>query len=320
MESESGLPVFSSHTFIEVAGRRIGIFGVLLSSLNRTFQRRVLAEKYRLLDAVQTTRDLVPRLREQCDVLIALSHVNVADNEEIARTVPGIDAIIDPFSQRGNKAIWVAGAEYIVTGFGAPILRIDGQGSRVGVFEMRVRSGLRPISEFKGYDAPIHPHIYSHPELVDYVNESVLGTRKRIPVDFDPTQVRLLPDSFIGYEGCGACHEEQQAFWERTAHSTAYSTLEKESKHLDPSCIDCHTLAYGLTFVDPTRAAPYKNVQCESCHWVKPLHAENPSAHRFGRVREDRCWACHNESITEKPFDYAKALEQVACPRMENRR
>ena len=122
VEKESGTPVFSDSVIIERNGTRFGFYGVLLSSLNPTLLRRVLGEKYSLLDAQEATRKVVEKLRPKCDVLVALSHVNRSTNYEIARSVKGIDAIIDPDCISGNKSIWVAKGQYVNEKWGAPIL------------------------------------------------------------------------------------------------------------------------------------------------------------------------------------------------------
>ncbi|MEM7234749.1 MAG: hypothetical protein AAF517_21395, partial [Planctomycetota bacterium] len=111
VEKATGKTVFEKTKVITVGGVRFGVYGVILDSINRGYKARVLGEKYDLLNALDTTKKVVAELRPNCDVLIGLSHVNMIDNKKISNEVKGIDVILDPYSQYGNKAVWVTEGE-----------------------------------------------------------------------------------------------------------------------------------------------------------------------------------------------------------------
>lgn len=317
VSKQSGKPVFRESVVIEVDGKKFGIYGMLMSHLLPSYRQRVLGDRYDLLDSLATTKRVVAELKGRCDHVIALSHLNVDDNETILREVPGITALVDPFSRSGTKAIWVTDGVYLDDSLGAPQLRIDGQGSRVGVFEMYFPRGASRLSAYSGYDYPLDPHIFAHPRLEGLLDEMRTRKRKEFPTVEDPTRVRLLTDDFLGHEACGACHEEQRAFWKKTKHREAYLSIEKTGDHLTWECVDCHTTGFGLTFVDLRRANEFRGVQCESCHGVNARHAEDPARFHLGKVNEATCWACHNEKITKAPFDYEEFRPRATCPKME---
>jgi len=310
VNKKTGEPVFKSWVIIEESGVRFGVYGTILDSLNKSYTRRVLGEDYEILDALESTRKVVSELRPRCDVVIALSHLNKDDNYKIATSVEGIDAIVDPYCQYGNKAVWIMEGEYLAERGGVPILRIDGQGSRVGVFEMNFGASNKRITSYRGYDYPLEPQIFDHPDMAKIVKG------RSLTVDFDARAVRLLDDRFLGYETCGGCHQAQYDFWKSTKHSTAYASLEKDSTELRHDCVECHTVAFGVSYVDPTKVGEFKNVQCESCHGINANHPENPKQFRLGAVKEGYCWGCHNETFTKKTFYYAEAKEKAACPKM----
>jgi hypothetical protein len=318
VHKETGKPVFQDSVVIEAGGIRFGIYGVMLSKINAAYQRRVLPEDVALLDAVETTQKLVPELRKRCDVVIALSHINEDENFRLVASTPGIDVVIDPYSKQGNQAVWINEGEYVLPRGGSAIVRIDGQGSRVGVFEMHFPAARTRFASYKGYDYPLEPQIFPHPELARGIRDLERGRTKSLKVAFDPHEVRLLEDLFLGEEACGSCHEKQHAFWEATRHRAAYESLTGAGDHLRHECIECHTVAYGVTFVEPGHAGRFQGVQCESCHGVNPSHADNPKLHKLGKVDESTCWGCHNPQILEKDFDYYDALRTAACPKMEN--
>lgn len=321
VRTDTGEPVFRPSMVVEVKGVRIGLYGVLLDSLSPGYRERALQDgTYDILDPLTASRRVVEDLRPRCDVLVALSHLDIPQNYRVAREVEGIDAIVDPYSQSGNKAVWVAEGKYVLERGGTSVLRIDGQGSRVGVFEMEVATGDGPgkLVGSEGYDYPLEPHITDHPWMRRLVEDARRGSTYRWPdPDHEPHAVNLLTGSYLGDAGCGACHEEQLAFWRDTRHATAYESLLATGTQERYDCIECHTTGYGLAFVDVAGVGDFRGVQCESCHGVLPGHAENPARHRFGKVPEGPCWGCHNEDITDRPFDYEGALEKVSCPEME---
>jgi 2',3'-cyclic-nucleotide 2'-phosphodiesterase (5'-nucleotidase family) len=75
---------------IEKAGPvRIAFFGLGIVSADHPS-----AEAVAVADPLVTAADLVPRLREQADVVVALSHRGVVDDHSLAVSVPGIDVIV----------------------------------------------------------------------------------------------------------------------------------------------------------------------------------------------------------------------------------
>lgn len=308
-------PVFEPYTIVEVAGLRIGIYAVILDSLHESFVERVLPG-CKVLDAAETTREIVEELRGRCDLLLALSHLNVDQNEKIVDSRPGIDILIDPLSKNGSKALWVEADDYCTIRNGTFVLRVDGQGSRMGVFEMYFAEGSKKPSGYRGYDVPLEPHILRHPETTEALARYAAESSDLETLDFDPSKPRLVED-FLGADGCGGCHEEQLRFWKGTKHATAIETLEKSGDRSDPACFVCHSYGYGVTFVDPAELRAHENVQCESCHGMKPGHAASPREARLGSVEDATCYACHNPSITQMPFQHSEVWERTACPKMK---
>jgi hypothetical protein len=307
-------PIFKPYVVIRAGGVNFGVYSVVMLLTNETYANRVL-QGAEVLDPEKVTAELVPELKRKCDVVIALSHLNVDSNEKILKANPGIDVLIDPLARTGTKNIWVADNEYLEIIQGTPLLRIDGQGSRVGVFEMYFK-GSPKLADYLFVDGALEPHIMRHPDMTKLVQEFERGRVQPYPVSFDVNKPHLY-DEFLGQEGCGGCHADQLAFWNSTQHSRTYATLEKTKDELRGDCIICHTLGYGVGFADPKTVGKFKEVQCESCHGVKPDHAVNPKAFPMGAVNEESCWGCHNPQITEKEFKYAEALPKASCPKMQ---
>jgi hypothetical protein len=308
-------PIFRPSVVLEVGGIKIGLYAVMMSELNETYSRRVIPNS-EFLDPEKVTKELVPELRKTCDMVVALSHLNVDANERILSANPGIDVLVDPLSKAGTKAIWVQENEYCVPTHGTPLVRIDGQGSRLGLFEMYFTPGAKRFAAYIGHDVALEPHIMRHPEMTRLVEAYEHGRTLPYTIDFDPAKVRLS-EEFLGEEACGTCHQEQYEYWKGTKHAHAFASLEKEGNQTHGDCIGCHSLGYGVTFADTKSVGKFKEVQCESCHVSKPGHAENPKTVRLGAAPEENCWGCHNKDYTQKPFDYAASLEKTACPKIK---
>ncbi|HSQ60281.1 MAG TPA: 5'-nucleotidase C-terminal domain-containing protein [Acidobacteriota bacterium] len=81
------------YRIVERDGIRVAIFGLTTHSLDRI----VAARKNRgvaIGSPVAAARDLVPRLRKEADLVIALSHLGVDADRDLVDRVPGIDVVI----------------------------------------------------------------------------------------------------------------------------------------------------------------------------------------------------------------------------------
>jgi hypothetical protein len=122
---------------------------------------------------------------------------------------------------------------------------------------------------------------------------------------------------FLGYARqtdtltvCGSCHAGVQAEWQRTAHATAWASLQGAGAAVQPFCESCHSVnslgnhltAENVGWVS-TRDRRYQDVQCESCHGPGAAHVANPNddniplaSLRVALNSKDGCGACHNGS------------------------
>ena len=315
VEKSTKKHLFRPHIVIQSGGVRFGVFSLLMNQLSDAYKSRVLPDA-EILDAEAVAREVVPELKKTCDVVICLSQLNIDTNEKILSANPGIDVLIDPLSKSGSKSVWIAESEYLVEVQGTPVVRIDGQGSRVGVLELYFGAGPGKFAAYRGYDAALEPHIQRHPEMVRLLAAFEGNRTEPWKVDFDTSKPRLT-DEFLGDDACSGCHDEQHKFWASTKHAAAYATLEKTSDQLRPDCVGCHTFGYGVTFADTKGVGRWKEVQCESCHGSKQGHAENPKLARMGPVAEEGCWGCHNPAITKKDFNYLGRREAASCPKIQ---
>lgn len=90
--NHSDLPVKSSITLLR-NGLRVAIFGLTVPMITeRMLSRKVSA--YVFDDPIETAAKVVPELRKNADLVIALTHIGLNNDRKLASDVPGIDLII----------------------------------------------------------------------------------------------------------------------------------------------------------------------------------------------------------------------------------
>ncbi len=79
------------------------------------------------IDPFAVAREWVPKLREQADIVVVLSHMGVTRDEELAKSVPGIDFIVGGHSHTLTKDWrWVGNTLIVQAGnYGQALGRID---------------------------------------------------------------------------------------------------------------------------------------------------------------------------------------------------
>jgi 2',3'-cyclic-nucleotide 2'-phosphodiesterase (5'-nucleotidase family) len=80
-------------TVIAAGGARVAVFGLTVPMFTRKMWSQALCD-YLFEDPLETARALVPRLRGEADVVVALTHIGLQRDQALAAQVPGIDLII----------------------------------------------------------------------------------------------------------------------------------------------------------------------------------------------------------------------------------
>ena len=92
----SGAPAImgvQDHTIFERSGLRVGVFGLTTTSLGRLTASGAAA-RMDVRDLAEVAREQVALLEPQVDLVVALTHVGLQDDKELADAVEGIDLII----------------------------------------------------------------------------------------------------------------------------------------------------------------------------------------------------------------------------------
>lgn len=87
------LPVASQIVKTMLSGLRVGVFGLTVPMVTPRMTARVLSA-FVFDDPVAVARQQIAGLRSQVDVLIALTHIGIREDERLAAACPDIDLIV----------------------------------------------------------------------------------------------------------------------------------------------------------------------------------------------------------------------------------
>jgi hypothetical protein len=177
---------------------------------------------------------------------------------------------------------------------------VKGSFFRYTSVEVRDRLGRDPAvaAQMSGYYKRVNEH-------------NKVAFADRVPPPPEPGQAR-----YVGVDACTDCHDDARKVWDKTPHSTAYPTLQKDFKEYNLDCVSCHVTGYdkagGSTV---THNDKLRNVQCETCHGPGSLHAQDPSKKGLivASPKSDLCLGCHHPPHVEA-FDAKEKMKLILGP------
>ncbi len=100
---------------------------------------------------------------------------------------------------------------------------------------------------------------------------------------------------YVGADICLNCHREVHAAWSTSKHAHAMDALTAAHQESNPSCVGCHTTAYGVGgFVSMNATPKFAGVQCESCHGPGMTHVASRNPADINRTPlTNVCGSCH---------------------------
>jgi hypothetical protein len=127
--------IFKPYVIKEMAGLKIGIFGLLDDIFNPTLQEK--EPGLAILDPIPTSRALTKSLREYCDLIITLSQLGESKDKKLAKENPQIDLILGGGGE-SKRAVTERVNE-------VPIYRLEPRGGYLGRVDYSLLDTKRPI-------------------------------------------------------------------------------------------------------------------------------------------------------------------------------
>jgi hypothetical protein len=127
--------VFKPYVIKEIAGLRIGIFGLLDDLFNPTLQEKDLG--LTILEPLSASKALTRTLREYCDLIIVLSQLGESKDKKLARENSKIDLILGGGGE-SKRAVMETANE-------VPIFRLEPRGGYLGRIDYTLVDTKKPI-------------------------------------------------------------------------------------------------------------------------------------------------------------------------------
>ena len=152
---EGGTPLFKPYAIREVAGIQVAILGLGFIRTNHPSGHALI-----LQDPIATAKQLLPELREQADLVIALTHIGFTQDQLLAQEVPDIDIIVGGHSHtKLEEALLVPR----LSGEGSVVVVQAGDYVRyLGKLDVRLErksSGLYEVIDAQSKFLPIGDHL-----------------------------------------------------------------------------------------------------------------------------------------------------------------
>jgi hypothetical protein len=135
VDKKTGKCVFKPYVIKEIAGLKIGIFGLLDDTFNSTLQER--DPGLSILDPFSTSKTLTKSLREYCDFIVILSQLGESKDIKLARDNHQIDLILGGGGE-SKRAVTERVHE-------VPIYRLEPRGGYLGRVDYSLVDTKKPI-------------------------------------------------------------------------------------------------------------------------------------------------------------------------------
>ncbi|MBN2243960.1 MAG: hypothetical protein JW793_14835 [Acidobacteria bacterium] len=279
-----GTPVFKRYIIKDVAGKKVGIFGLMgdMSEMVDKVQNAT-GGTVKVQDALEAAAAVVAELSGKTDYMIVLAHQKANRDWVLARRVEGIDLII-------------GGQDYLKTEnpkrAGETLMVNSGEkGQYQGLLEVTLngektaQNSLIPFGDKIGDDPEVKA-------MVAEYNDKIVALYGSGP---DTTGASVAAPAVLRVASCEPCHSEVVRKWRSTDHAKAYSTLVGKSKQFDPSCLVCHTTRFEKSagFTMSRQQPELMNVQCESCHGDATEHLSSMKPIPVADPPVELCIECH---------------------------
>lgn len=180
-------------------GVRVGFLG-LTAPRSATYPQ---TKGWTITDPIEAAKTVIPEARKHCDVLIALTHIGVDLDKELAAKTTGIDAIVGGDSHTFlYQAVEVKNAE----GKTVPIVQDGEFGVNLGRFDLRFSKSQTGAWRLAGYRyglLPVGPDLAEAPDvkavIAPYARpfEQTVGTLKGEAIGATPAERERLSTQVV---------------------------------------------------------------------------------------------------------------------------
>jgi len=312
----TGKPLFQPYIIKDINGLKVGILGLITPDIQSRFSKD-RSSNLAVKDPFETAKTLVSELKGKTHLIIALTHLGLLSDKELARRVPGIDIIIgghnriklDPPIIINNTLILQAYKEGRCLGI-LDLTLHDNVKAEEFIKKAAYKNAIFPLGDTIKDDAEINDLIrnYKRDLSKSAIESNYYGNKFQA---YSPGKGKATTANvFVGDKVCRTCHPKEYELWKKTKHARAYQSLINKNQQFDLECIGCHTTGYDREggFSNPGRLEKFKGVQCEECHGPGDKHQRGGDIVKG--MSEYVCLRCHTKERSPG-FYYKEYLEAV---------
>jgi hypothetical protein len=305
VRASSGEPRWTPTTVVESAGRRIGLLS--LTRFNPAFVRSLPDGDTLLVESpLEAARRLVPRLREEAELVVLLANMPMDDARLLVRQVEGIDLVLGTWDGTLSGGIPVREG-------GTTLIYAGQLGQHLAEVRLHFREGRQPdvelfmhtLDRFYPEDEAMSAEVRATLRAVNQEHRRQAERRRRAAEEAPPAEAATGSElTYRGVEICADCHPAAVERWRQSAHAGAFRILQNQDADFNPECVGCHVVGSGQPggFVDSLSTPELQDVQCEACHGPARDHPEDPSL-TLQPVRISDCTVCHDAENSPE-FNY----------------
>lgn len=171
IDKKTGKSLLSPYVIQEHGGVRIAFLGLITSLVNSAPYVATHELGLHTVDPIETANKLMPEIRQKADIVICLSHLGRALDEQLAKEAPGIDIILGGHSHtRLPQPVLVPVDAASATSIGAvPVVQAFCWGSEIGhtdvIFHRNPQTGAYSLMSCKGKLVPINSNLPDDPTI-----------------------------------------------------------------------------------------------------------------------------------------------------------
>ena len=271
----------------------------------------VEAVTWKITDPLAAAAAVIPEVRERCDVVVVLAHMDATDIGTLMAEVPGIDFVVG-----GHDSRTVATGEPGRIG-DAWLVKATARGQNVGVAVLELGDD-GGIVDVKNRIHFLDDSYDDDAEAVAMLDTFDKENRKQQKQLYAKQQLRSSGGGdasspiYLGVGTCQSCHLDAFEVYRATAHSRAFETLASQFVHRDTNCVGCHVTGYleagGFSGIRARGARiDLIDVQCEACHGPGSQHNRDGS---YLELAAKSCVKCHTGS-EDPDFDFARDWQKI---------
>jgi len=332
VDKKTGKGVFKPYVIKEIAGLKIGIFGLLDDTFNSTLQER--DPGLSILDPFSTSKTLTKSLREYCDLIACLSQLGESKDKKLARENRNIDLILGGGGE-SKRAVTERVDE-------VPIYRLEPRGGYLGRVDYSLVDTKKPIkflisSERDELEKRLERLITRSIQIKMEMAKS--GKQEEMKVkelrfleskqkELEKTLLAFEDKNFYKYAAIPvqlAVPDDQKIIKELETYRTESAKLYKPKVAGDVG----KDLSEKELIARIPKTSPFAGaISCKKCHevnyrnWLKTKHAKaSQTIAASPKYAQEECLMCHSTgygkigeytTVAEIPF-YLQGVQCESC-------